>query len=289
MGLETGAGGSGAGILYVAASPLGNLGDVSHRLERVLREVAVVAAEDTRRTRKLLSHLDAHPRLLSYHAHSEPGREEELMRVLEDGESVALVTDAGTPAVSDPGSRLVARARATGVHVVPIPGPSAVIAALSVSGLSADRFTFLGFLPRGGAERRRMLATVRESPWTVVLFEAANRLAKLLRDLIDEGLADRHGAVARELTKVHEEVQTGTLVGLEGYYRDHPARGEVTVVVTGGPAAVRKRPPVADHETVAARARQLVREGASRRDAAARLAQELNLSRNDAYRVVASL
>lgn len=289
MGRETGAGGGTPGILYVVASPLGNLEDVSRRLERVLREVPVVAAEDTRRTRKLLSHLDAHPRLLSYHAHSDQGREEELMRVLESGESVALVTDAGTPTVSDPGGRLVARVREAGIQTVPIPGPSAVVTALSVSGLSGDRFTFLGFPPRSGAERRKTLETVRESPWTVVLFEAANRLPKLLRDLADAGLSDRQAAVARELTKVHEEVQTGTLGGLEGYYRDHPARGEVTVVVAGHPAGVREREPAADPETVTARARELVRDGASRRDAAARLAKELNLSRNDAYRVVASL
>lgn len=289
MDRETGAGAPSAGILYVVASPLGNLEDVSHRLERVLREVTVVAAEDTRRTRKLLSHLDAHPRLLSYHAHSEPGREGELIEVLVGGESVALVTDAGTPAVSDPGGRLVALARRAGIVVIPIPGPSAVVTALSVSGLPADRFTFLGFPPRSGAERRRMLAIVRESPFTVVMFEAANRLPTLLRDLIDEGLGDRHAAVARELTKVHEDIRTGTLDGLEGYYRDHPARGEVTIVVAGDREAVRERETVADDETIAARARELVGEGVSRRDAAARLARELNLSRNDAYRVVAAL
>jgi 16S rRNA (cytidine1402-2'-O)-methyltransferase len=289
MEQETSPGRPGTGTLYVVASPLGNLEDLSRRTERILRDVAVVAAEDTRRTRKLLSHLDAHPRLLSYHAYSGAGREDELLASLEAGESVAVVTDAGTPAVSDPGGPIVARAREAGITIVPIPGPSAVVTALSVSGLPADRFTFLGFPPRSGADRRHVLAAVEKSPWTVVVFEAPTRLGRFLGDLVAMGMGARQAAVARELTKIHEEIRAGTLEWLAGYYRDRTIRGEVTVVVAGAPAAVAEPLTAAEEEAITARARELVQEGSSRRDVAARLAKELNLSRNDAYRVVAAL
>ena len=169
--------------MYVVATPLGHLGDLTARAADTLRRVPVVVAEDTRHSRKLLSHLDAHPRLLSSHAHSGPGAARAVLAALAQGEDVALVTDAGTPAISDPGAELVREVRAAGYAVVPVPGPSAVAAALSAAGLPADRYLFLGFLPRKGAERTRLLERIAAEEWTTVIFEAPGRVGSLLQDL----------------------------------------------------------------------------------------------------------
>ena len=224
-----------AGTLYVVATPLGNLGDLSPRAADTLKQAAVVAAEDTRHTKPLLVHVGSRADLVSFHAHSTDRTLERLLRLLGGGTDVALVTDAGTPTVSDPGAELVAAARARGIPVVTIPGPTAVAAALAVSGLAADRYVFLGFLPRKGGERRRLLELVAGSEWTVVLFEAPNRVAELLSDLAAAcaGGADRPASVSREMTKVFEETRAGTLAELAGYYAEAPPRGEVTVVVAG--------------------------------------------------------
>lgn len=275
-----------SGTLFVVATPLGNLGDLSPRAAETLRGVAVVAAEDTRRTRVLLAHIDAHPRLLSYHAHSSPSRRDAILEPLAAGEDVALVTDAGTPTISDPGAALVAVARAAGFTVVVVPGPSAVTAALSGAGLPADRYTFLGFLPRKGADRRRLLGEIASSPVTVVLFEAANRLAKLLADLAVVAGGERAVTVARELTKLHEEFRAGTLDGLAGYYAAHEPRGEVTVVIAGAPIPVAEE---LDEAALHEEARRLLAQGMTRRDAARRLADAFGVSRNAAYELVASL
>jgi 16S rRNA (cytidine1402-2'-O)-methyltransferase len=273
------------GTLYVVATPLGNLGDLSPRAAETLKRVAAVAAEDTRRTRPLLAHVGSGAELVSVHAHSSDAAIERVLRQLAAGRDVALVTDAGTPAVSDPGVALVAAARARDFVVVTIPGPTAVAAALAVSGLSADRYVFLGFLPRKGGERQRLLDTIAKSEWTVVVFEAPNRTAELLDDLVATCGAERRGVVARELTKLFEETRDGTLAQLAGYYRDTPPRGEVTVIVsgTGVPAREAPRP---DPE---ARARALLAEGMTRRDVADRLAHETGISRNSAYRLVNEL
>lgn len=275
-----------SGTLFVVATPLGNLGDLSPRAAETLRGVAVVAAEDTRRTRVLLAHIDAHPRLLSYHAHSPPSRRDAILETLAAGEDVALVTDAGTPTISDPGAALVAVARAAGFTVVVVPGPSAVTAALSGAGLPADRYTFLGFLPRKGADRRRLLGEIASSPVTVVLFEAANRLAKLLADLAGVAGGERAVTVARELTKLHEEFRAGTLDALAGYYAAHEPRGEVTVVIAGAPIPVAEE---LDEAALHEEARRLLAQGMTRRDAARRLADAFGVSRNAAYELVASL
>ncbi len=245
----------------------------------------MVAAEDTRRSRTLLNHVDARPKVVSFHAHSPPSRTDELIRELESGRCVALLTDAGTPGVSDPGGALVETARARDVEVVAVPGPSAVVAALSVSGLPADRFTFLGFLPRKGKDRARLLEAAAESPWTVVVFEAPNRLATLLEDLSRVCGAKRHAVVTRELTKVHEEVRTGTLADLAGYYREEAPKGEITVLVANKPVERN----VVNEEVIRARARELLAQGESRRDVATRLASELRVSRKETYRVVTAL
>jgi len=271
------------GTLYVVATPLGNLADLSPRAADCLRQVAVVAAEDTRRTRGLLSHLGARPQLLSFHAHSGPRRTEVLVEILSGGRDVALVTDAGTPGVSDPGPELVSAVRDAGFPVVPVPGASAVTAALSASGLPADRYLFLGFAPRKGAERTRLLARASAEEWTAVLFEAPGRLAALLVDLAALAGPNRRVVVARELTKLHEELRAGTLAELADYYSLKEPKGEVTVLLAG--TGEPPRPPDRTEEGRAL-ARQLLERGATRREAARQIAADLGLARNEAYRLV---
>ena len=274
-----------AGTLYVVATPLGNLGDLSPRAADTLQRVAVVAAEDTRHSKTLLVHVGSKADLVSFHAHSTDRALERLLRLLSGGKDVALVTDAGTPTVSDPGAALVAAARERGIPIVTIPGPTAVAAALAVSGLGADRYLFLGFLPRKGGDRRRLLEAVALSEWTVVLFEAPNRVAELLADLADACGADREAAVAREMTKVFEETRSGTLAELQGYYADAPARGEVTVIVAG----TGKAPPIEHLPDPAERARTLLAQGMTRKNVAEQIAEETGISRNAAYRLVTDL
>jgi 16S rRNA (cytidine1402-2'-O)-methyltransferase len=269
------------GTLYVVATPLGHLGDLSARATELLRSVAVVAAEDTRRTRALLSHLDAHPRLVSYHAHSDRRASSGILASLERNEDVALVTDAGTPAISDPGAELVGEVRAAGYRVVPVPGPSAVAAALSASGLPADRYLFLGFLPRKGTERERLLAHLGGMEWTAVLFEAPGRIVELLTDLEAVCGGGRRAFIARELTKVHEELIAGTLADLAGSAAGLEPRGEYTVVVEGaGPVEP------ADRGNEARRAAtRLLAEGLSRKAVAGVLEELYDLPRNASYRI----
>lgn len=274
-----------AGTLYVVATPLGNLDDLSPRAAATLTRVAAVAAEDTRHTKPLLAHVGSRAELLSFHAHSSDAALRRILHLLATGKDVALVTDAGTPAVSDPGAVLVAAARERDISVVTVPGPTAVAAALSISGLAADRYLFLGFLPRKGGERRRLLETVAKSEWTVVLFEAPLRVAELLGDLAAACGDDRHAAVARELTKLFEETRAGTLSELAGYYAGAPPRGEVTVIVEGTGKPAREEPP-SDPE---ARARALLAQGMTRRDVAEQLAAETGITRNTAYRLVNEL
>jgi len=275
-----------AGTLYVVATPLGNLDDLSPRAAATLRQVAAVVAEDTRHTKPLLAHAGARGALVSFHAHSSAAALRRILHLLGTGKDVALVTDAGTPAVSDPGAELVAAARARDVNVVTVPGPTAVAAALSVSGLAADRYLFLGFLPRKGGERRRLLDFVAQSEWTVVLFEAPPRVAALLEDLAAACGGERRAAVARELTKVFEETRAGTLEELAGYYAAAPPRGEVTVLVARAGKRVREEELPPDAE---ARARALLAQGMTRRDVADQLAAETGMTRNTAYRLVNEL
>jgi 16S rRNA (cytidine1402-2'-O)-methyltransferase len=224
------------GTLYVVATPIGNLGDLSPRAAEVLRLADVVVAEDTRRTRRLLAHVGAHPaELVSLPAFDEEGRLGRVVARLTAGAMVALVTDAGTPGVSDPGSRLVEAAWNARARVVPVPGPSAALAALSASGLPADRFFFAGFLPRKGGSRADALRWLSGVPATIVIFEAGNRAAGTLADL-EEALGDRPAALARELTKLHEEIARGRLSELRVRFPGD-LRGEVTLVVAGADAA----------------------------------------------------
>src|SRR5256886_441227 len=274
-----------SGTLYVVATPLGNLDDLSPRAALTLKQAAAVAAEDTRHTKTLLVHVGSDAELVSFHAHSPDSALRRILHLLGTGKDVALVTDAGTPTVSDPGAFLVAAARERDVPIVTVPGPTAVAAALAVSGLSADRYLFLGFLPRKGSERRRLLDTVAKSEWTVVVFEAPPRVAELLLDLVAACGGERRAAVARELTKVFEETRAGTLTELAGYYAEAPARGEVTVVVAGtGHPVPEERPP-----DPGARARALLAQGMTLNDAPERLAKHTGITRNTAYRLVNEL
>jgi 16S rRNA (cytidine1402-2'-O)-methyltransferase len=291
---------AGGGTLYVVATPIGNLGDITFRAVEVLRSVAVVAAEDTRLTLRLWARHGITTHLVSYHAQSAPAREAELLARLAGGEDVAIVTDAGTPLVSDPGEGLVAAWAARGGVVVPIPGPSAVLAALVASGIPAPRWAFEGFLPRKGGERRERLARIAADDRATVLFEAPGRTAATVRDLAAACGDERAAAVCRELTKRHEEVRRGTLGELAAALADAEVRGEVTIVVAGAPAgavggaAAAGAAGVAGADTLpaspadalaAGRARvaALVAQGTARAAAARQVARETGLSRRALY------
>lgn len=226
-----------SGTLYVVATPIGNLEDLTVRARRILSEVDVIACEDTRHTRLLLAHYSVATPVVSYHEHNEARRTPELLLRLRQGENVALVSDAGTPALSDPGHLLIREAAALGMPIVAVPGASAVTAALTVSGLPTDRFVFLGFLPRKPGARRRALEEVASVPWTLVLFESPHRITAVLQDLLAV-LGDRRVAMARELTKRFEEVVRGTISEALSRLEVHPPRGEFTIVVEGA----RRRP-----------------------------------------------
>ena len=274
------------GTLYLVATPLGNLEDITLRALRILRESRLIAAEDTRYTRKLLNHFEITTPTISYHEHSGRVGIAIVLVALAEGD-VALVSDAGTPAISDPGADLVSAAIAAGYPVTPIPGPSAVITALIASGLPTDQFTFLGFPPRRKHERRALLASVRNEPRTLALYEAPHRLRACLDDLLAV-LGDRDACLARELTKLHEEWLRGKLTSLRAHYTREEPRGEYTLVIAG--AHDTRRPEIkvepAEREKMArARLRALLTEGNSTRDAAAQVAAELGISRRDAYRL----
>lgn len=267
--------------LYVVSTPIGNLDDITLRAIAVLKDVSRVLAEDTRHTSILLRRHDIATPLVSAHEHNEAARSRQLIGWLDQGEDVALVSDAGTPLVSDPGARLVRAVIEAGHDVVPVPGASAVLSALVVSGLPAEPFTFYGFMPRSGGPRRARLAELAGLGHTAVLYESPARLAALLRDLIDACGADRPVAVARELTKLHESVVRGTLAEALRTYEEGRVRGEVVVVLGGaGPAG-----PVDEVDAVAL-ATELLAAGATPRSAAKELAQRLRMSRNDAYALV---
>lgn len=225
------------GTLYVVATPIGNLGDLSPRAREVLATADIIAAEDTRHTRGLLSSIGAESRLIAYHEHNESARVPELLARLAAGDAVALVSDAGTPLISDPGWRLVHAARAAGVGVVPLPGPCAAIVALCASGLPTDHFVFEGFLPRRDAARDEQLAALRGERRTLVFYEAVHRVAATIGAMRDVFGAERAAVLARELTKTHEQIVAGSLAELEARLgTDVPLLGEFVIVVAGAKA-----------------------------------------------------
>jgi 16S rRNA (cytidine1402-2'-O)-methyltransferase len=276
--------GSRRGILYVVATPIGNLGDITFRALEVLRSVSIVAAEDTRMTLRLWARHELQTPLLSYHAHSPAARTDSLVARLEAGADVALVTDAGTPLVSDPGEGLVAAWAAAGGRVVPVPGPSAVLAALVVSAIPAPRWGFEGFLPRRGAERRARLARIAGDDRATVLFESAARTGATLRDLAGVCGADRLAAVCREMTKRHEEVRRGALGELAAWAEGRALRGEVTIVVAGASGVEGAAEPVGTLEAARGHVDILVAAGLSRSQAAKQVALETGLPRRDLFR-----
>ena len=264
--------------LYVVATPIGNLEDITLRALRVLREAGLIAAEDTRATRRLLQKYEVRTPLTSYHEHNKVSKLPTLLNALRE-KDVALVSDAGMPGINDPGHELVEAASRAGIPVVPIPGPSAVTAALAVAGVAADQFVYLGFLPRRRAARKRLLESLATERRALVVFEAPHRLLGSLTDL-DAVLGDRRIAVCRELTKLHEEVFRGTASeALEHFIEP---KGEFTLVIEGGAEAVPASGP--SDETLALVA-QLRADGRGAKESVAQLAKEAGLSRREAYRL----
>ncbi len=271
------------GVLYLVATPIGNLEDITLRALRVLRQADLIACEDTRQTRKLLDHYGISRPLVSYHEHNERRRAKELLARLQMGASVALVSDAGTPLISDPGYRLVEAARDAGIAVVPVPGPSAVVAALTASGLPADTFHFAGFLPARRSERLRTLASLRNQRATLVFYEAPHRILDTLADL-EETFGPRRMVLARELTKIHEEFLRGTAARIRQALTERPSiRGEITLVVEGAPPET-PAPPGEAELLAAVVDRQ--RQGLSRMEAIKAIARERGLPRRTLYQLV---
>jgi 16S rRNA (cytidine1402-2'-O)-methyltransferase len=271
------------GTLVVVATPIGNLGDLSPRAAEVLRTVDLVLAEDTRRTGKLLAHVGSEVRQLSLHEHNERDRADEVVARLEEGQRVALVSDAGTPAVSDPGYRLISAVVEADLRVEAVPGASALLTALVVSGLPTDRVAFEGFLPRRGAARRERLAELATERRTVVLYVSPHRADADLRDLAASLGDERPAALCRELTKLHEQVLRGGLGALAVRVAEEGVRGELTLVVGGAPAAVAE--PLGEEELVA-RVRSQEADGVRRKDAIADVAREAGVPKRTVFDAV---
>jgi len=276
------------GTLYLVATPIGNLEDVTHRALRVLGEVEVVACEDTRRTRVLLNHFSIKTKTLSYHEHNERERADEICKLLLAGKDVALVSDAGTPLINDPGFRLTSGAIKLNLPVVPIPGPTALITALVVSGLPAEQFFFAGFLPSRANARRRKLEELGAIPATLVLYEAPHRIAATLKDAL-EVLGNRQATLARELTKLHEEIARGSLRELLERFGDGSAvRGEIVLVISGAAVDETSRDSAIEPASrrLIERVSELESEGLDAKLALKKAARELGLKRDEAYRLV---
>jgi 16S rRNA (cytidine1402-2'-O)-methyltransferase len=276
------------GCLYVVATPVGNLEDITQRALRTLKEADLIACEDTRQTLKLLSHFGIQKRLVSYHEHNEITRAAELVIELEQGAKIALVTDAGTPAVSDPGQRLVSLSLRHGIRVVPIPGPSAFVAALSASGMPAEQFLFVGFLPSRQTERRKALRELANEPRTFLAYEAPHRLLDTLEDAL-EILGNRPAVIAREVTKLHEEFLRDHLEGLAAAVRRKPPKGEVTILI-GSPDAQPLSHELAGNAAratvpLARRVEEIMTErGFDRKAALKQAARERGLTKREAYK-----
>jgi len=279
---------SSVGCLYVVATPIGNLEDITLRALRILKEVDLIACEDTRQTLKLLSHFDIRKRLVSYHEHNEITQAAELVIELEQGAKIALVSDAGTPAISDPGHRLVSLALRHSIRVVPIPGASAFVAALAASGMPIDQFSFVGFLPSRQSERRAALRFLVNEPRTLVLYEAPHRLLDSLEDILDI-LGNRPAVIAREVTKVYEEFLRDHVQPLLEAIRKKPPKGEITILV--GPPEAQPQPvsapatDAANSVPLSHRVEQIMHDDAvDRKTALKRAAPERGLTKREAYK-----
>ncbi|MFN0098057.1 MAG: 16S rRNA (cytidine(1402)-2'-O)-methyltransferase [Gemmatimonadaceae bacterium] len=268
-----------AGTLHIVSTPIGNLGDLSPRAVEVMRAVSAILAEDTRHTRTLSERFDIKTPLVAHHEHNEAQTVPGLVSRLLGGESLALVSDAGTPLLSDPGSRLVAAAIAAGITVSPVPGPSALLATLAGAGLATDRFTFYGFLARKGGDRSKAIAEIVALAHTAVLYESPSRVGATLADLVAAGAGGRATVVARELTKQYEEFRRGTAAELAAYYSEHDIRGEVVIVLAGAP------PAELDEAALRDEAAKLRAQGMSARDITRVLMERSHAPRNLAYRL----
>jgi 16S rRNA (cytidine1402-2'-O)-methyltransferase len=271
------------GRLFVVGTPIGNLEDITLRAIRILKEVDLIACEDTRRTQQLLNHYEIRTPTISYHEHNEMTRAPELVIKLEEGNNVALVSDAGMPVVSDPGFRLVHLAVRHAIAVVPVPGASAFVAALAASGMPVDKFRFLGFLPSKKAARRRALEEQKPATKTLVFYEAPHRVLEMLRDVRDI-LGDREVVLAREVTKVHEEFWRGTVSGLLERAKGKPIRGEITLLVGAGSAPGETRP--ADPPLRPQIEKLMAERGLDERAALRAAAKARGISRSEAYRLL---
>lgn len=270
------------GSLYLVATPIGNLEDITLRALRILKEADQIACEDTRHTLKLLNHFEIHKPLVSYHEHNEITRAPELVHAMEQGSTVALVSDAGMPLVSDPGHRLVSLAIRHQIPVIPVPGPSALLAALAASGLPNEEFLFLGFLPARSSPRRRALEHLRIENRTLILYEAPHRIADTLADALAI-LGDRHACLAREVTKLHEEFRRGSLFELVQSLEERPVRGEITLLIA--PPQGEAHPGQDTSQSLAARVDELINQAKLDRKEALKLAaKERGLTRRDAYK-----
>jgi 16S rRNA (cytidine1402-2'-O)-methyltransferase len=266
------------GVLYVVSTPIGNLEDITLRALRVLREVDFIAAEDTRRTRQLLTHYGIHKPLISYHKYNRRMREKTLLQELHEGKCIALVTDAGTPGISDPGEDLVRRAIQEAIPLIPIPGPAALVAALSVSGLPTESFLFYGFLPAKAVARKKWLLSLKDRPETLVFYESPRRLGSLLEDAA-RILGERRVVVAREMTKVYEEVYRGTITEVLDQLGEEEVKGEVTVMLEGC-----SLPPKPEASSIVEALKYYSRDrGLSMSESVDRVAEELKVSRREVY------
>lgn len=273
------------GILYLVATPIGNLQDFSFRAVETLKSVGVIACEDTRHTRKLLTHFGISNKLVSYHEHNEAERADELVKLLQDGVSVAVVSDAGTPGISDPSFRIITRAIQAGAEVVPIPGAAAFVNATAASGLPMDSIFFGGFLPSKKGDRRKRLLEVASIPATLVFYESPRRIAATLLDATDV-LGDRAAVVAREITKLHEEFSRGTLSELHSKFSSATVKGEIVLLID----RVRdQRPNESGSLSLTERLEQLEAEGIDRKVALKKVAREFGISKSEAYRIVQSV
>jgi 16S rRNA (cytidine1402-2'-O)-methyltransferase len=272
------------GIVYLVATPIGNLQDISLRALETLKTVDLIACEDTRHTRKLLTHFGISNKTVSYHEHNETARSEEFAQLLLDGKSIAVVSDAGTPAVCDPSFRIVEKAHEIGAKVVPIPGAVAFVNAVIVSGLPTDAMFFGGFLPSKKGERRARLEEIKNVPATLVFYETPHRIAKSLTDCA-EVLGNRRAAVARELTKMHEEVVRGTLRELAEKYAENPTKGEIVLVINRQENNQGKTES-ANQKSIGERVSELESEGSDRKTALKKAAKEFGMSKSEAYRIL---
>ena len=275
------------GCLYVVATPIGNLEDISLRALRILKEADAIACEDTRQTLKLLTHYDISKRLLSYHEHNEITRAAEIVIELEQGARIALVSDAGTPAISDPGHRLISLCLRHSIQVIPVPGASAFVAALAASGMPSEQFTFIGFLPSRPTERRKELRALQAEPRTLVLYEAPHRLLDTLEDAL-EILGNRPAVIARELTKVYEEFQRAHLEDLVAVVRKKAPRGEITLLIGPADGHAAHTEPATDAKATAPLTRHveeiMAEHGVDRKSALKQAARERGISKREAYK-----